>query len=67
MSMDHIQLSSTSLEQISLEDFLQLGQEAKTNIKSITIVPPSLGNLDENDDFGSFLVEYKTPIYQVKS
>lgn len=46
---------------ISIDDFLNLTEEDKSNIRQIKLIPPDL----EEDDFGRMQVFYKSPIYEI--
>ena len=66
--MKTIDLEPFSVENISIERFISLTQKEKENIASVEIVPPSLGSLEEEEgagDFGSILIRYKSPVYQL--
>src|SRR5262249_26156735 len=63
-AMHGFDLKPTTTERVSPKTFFRLRRKDKNNIKRITIVPPSFGKLDD-DDFGSFIVEYRTPSYRV--
>jgi len=64
--MDTIDLTPISFVKVSAEKFLRIVKHDKKNIKSVSIIPPDFGDL-RDDDFGSLLVEYKTPTYRVRS
>jgi hypothetical protein len=64
--MDTIDLTPISFVKVSAEKFLRIAKREKKNIKSVSIIPPDLGELSD-DDFGSLLVEYNTPKYRVRS
>lgn len=60
--MDILEAIVSEPDRLSVEEFLALDDDERRDIKNVTIVPPSFG---EDDDFGSFLVDWKTPRYRV--
>lgn len=46
---------------ISIEDFLNLTEKDKSNIRQMKVIPPDL----EDDDFGYVQVFYKSPVYEI--
>lgn len=57
------QARSVTTERLTLEEFMERRTQQPQTIKRARIVPPSL---TDDDDYGSFVVELKTPRYEVE-
>ena len=49
-------------ERLSPEDYLARRKDQPSSLKRARIVPPSL---DDDDDYGSFIIESSVPRYEV--
>lgn len=59
--MRTIELVSSDTEFLSIEKYMSLTDNEKSNIQSVKIIPPKL----ESKDFGKIFVKYKVPTYKV--
>jgi hypothetical protein len=67
MSTDTFDLLPVSFERIPAGRYAELPESVKSNIKDVHIVPPAFADLEDSPegDFGSIVIEYKTPVYKV--
>jgi hypothetical protein len=56
-----IQAITFDTEIISPEEYINLSEKEKENVKSATIIPPSLGD----KEFGKIQITYKIPTYRI--
>ena len=56
-----IDLMPRFTERLSFARFLSMPQDLRNMIRSVSIIPPTLGTRD----FGGVVVEYSSPVYAV--
>lgn len=54
-----IPLSPLRFQVVTPEEFVKIYNENSSNILSVKILPPKIGN----NDFGRILIEWKNPVY----
>jgi hypothetical protein len=54
-----ISLTPLRFQVVTAEEFLKLYEEKSSEIQSVKIMPPRLGN----KDFGKILIEWKNPVF----
>jgi hypothetical protein len=64
--MKNYELMGGTFEHISPEEFLRLLKGGRNGMKSVTVIPPSLNDNLDDDDFGSVLIEHPDPVYEVR-
>lgn len=59
---DLFEARRTETERISAQEYLSRRAKNPRSVRNARIVPPSL---DDDDDYGSFIIERRAPLYEV--
>lgn len=62
MSTVELQLDPVYTEVLTPERFMELYKQGLLDIKSVTVIPPTLGGFG----FGKIVIRRKTPVYTAK-